>query len=112
MRPIDVYMTIKAASNDGMDPTHPDVLRPKIDAAKDYLTRNQGHMAHSAANNVLYGLLSNPRGVGPASILGSSTGGVLDGMLMRPVTDAGIELVGRGLRKFYGLGEKTASVDN
>jgi hypothetical protein len=57
----------------------------------------------SIGNNIAYGLLSNPRGSGPISILGSSAGGVVDGLLFKPVVNATADLIGKGLRSAYGV---------
>jgi hypothetical protein len=105
MRPYEAYWLHKQAS-DGVD-WH--ALRQKthdhLHAAQAYWQANKPAMLRSTANNLMYGLLTS-RATGPVSLVGSSTGGVIDGMLFRPATDATINLVGTGLRKFYGLGEK------
>lgn len=88
----------KVLKNEFVDPTK----RPLYGVSK-YIGDHKGDMARAAGNNVLYGLLSNPRGNGPVSLTGASVGGVIDGMLFKPIVDAGIGLVGRGLRAANGL---------
>jgi len=81
------------------------VVREVVDPTKKPLYRISGHLnehkgdiAKATTSNVLYGLLSNPRGNGPVSLTGASVGGVIDGLLFKPTVDAGIGLVGKGLR--------------
>jgi len=62
-----------------------------------YFQRSKGELAHNATSNVLYGLLSNPRGGGPVSVMGASAGGVIDGLLFKPMVDATAHAIGKGL---------------
>lgn len=80
-----------------------DPTRKPLYGVSRYVNEHKGDMGRAAANNILYGMLSNPRGNGPVSLTGASVGGVIDGMLFKPVVDAGIGLVGKGLRAVNGL---------
>lgn len=62
-----------------------------------YLSRNKGELAEHATTNVIYGLLSNPRGGGPVSLVGASAGGVIDGLLFKPMFDGAAHVIGKGL---------------
>jgi hypothetical protein len=104
MRPYEAYWLHKSASEQGQDWRQ--VAREHLSDAHAYWDKNKPAMLRSTANNLMFGLLTSPRGAGPVSLVGSSSGGVIDGMLFKPITDGAIHLVGTGLRKFYGLSEK------
>lgn len=105
MRPYEAYWLHKQASGVDWENARQQA-RTHLHDAHEYWQKNKPAMLRSTANNLMFGLLTSPRGAGPVSLVGSSTGGVIDGMLFRPLTDGAIHLVGTGLRKFYGLGEK------
>jgi predicted alpha/beta-hydrolase family hydrolase len=72
--------------------------------------KNEASTLKHVRNNVIYGLMSSRAG-GPVSLVGSSVGGALDGVLMKPVIDAGIDAAGKGVRWAYGLkNEPSASL--
>lgn len=77
-----------------------------VNQARDYLAAHKGEMARSAAHNVVYGLMSNPRGMGSSSVFGASAGGIIDGILMRPLADAALHLADKGLHRYYGVADK------
>lgn len=67
-------------------------------AAKDDDNEHMlGRAARDAGSNALFGMMANWRGSGPVSLVGSSVGGLIDGALMRPMFDGGIQLVSKGL---------------
>lgn len=101
MRPCEAYALLKHAADDAAR----DRVLTHANAAKDYVLSHRGEITHNVTNNVAYGLLSNPRGSGSSSILGASAGGIIDGILMKPVADAALNLADRGLRKFYNTPE-------
>jgi hypothetical protein len=96
MRPFEAYQLIKhgAVMED---------VQQHARATAAYFDAHKADMARNSLNNVAYGLMSNPRGAGGTSLLGGSMGGVIDGVLMRPIADAATSLVRRTARKFYGL---------
>lgn len=96
MRPFDVYCLMKQASII-------EDAKQRSNAAAAYLDAHKGEMARSSLNNIAYGLMSNPRGIGSTSLIGGSAGGLIDGILIRPIADAATSLVQQGARKFYGL---------
>ena len=65
--------------------------------AAAYLGNNSGATLKRVGHNLLFGAMSNPRGNGPVSLTGSSVGGVIDGMLFKPVVDAGIGIAAKGM---------------
>lgn len=101
MRAYAAYMLFKQAE----DTTTRDRLVQGLAQAKDYLNTHKKEMAQHSANNVVYGLMSNPRGLGSSSVFGASAGGVLDGILMRPVADTALHIADKGLHAFYGIKE-------
>lgn len=98
MRPIEAYWLCKQAA-------FADTAKQHAETAGAYLDAHKGEMARNSLNNVAYGLMSNPRGIGGTSLIGGSAGGIVDGILIRPVADAATSLVQRAARKFYGLNE-------
>lgn len=70
-------------------------------AAEHLQAKNEESFPGQAAKNVLYGMMST-RSAGPVGLIGSSMGGVIDAALMKPVLDAGIHALGRGVQWAYG----------
>lgn len=102
MRPCEAYALYKQANAQ----TVQDQMMAHVQKARTYVDEHKGEMAHNVANNITYGLMSNPRGMGSASVFGASAGGVIDGILMRPIADAALHLADKGLRKYYGVAEQ------
>lgn len=78
-------------------------------AAEHVQAKNEESFAGQSAKNVLYGMMST-RSAGPVGLIGSSMGGVIDAALMKPVLDAGIHALGRGVQRAYGQNQSSASL--
>lgn len=67
------------------------------------IAREQEHSSvlGDVASNFATGLMTNTRG-GPISLIGSSMGGALDGLLVRPLVHGALGLAEQGIESFAG----------